>query len=115
MTDTQEAIPQLYTCVKYLDSILPDTKLKTSAWVDFDYASKDYGRTTYYIKDEGNSTLSQGRNSYLNALIHMCVKDGKKYPSSHIRMPQTVFEFQWRTNRNVKPEEIEKFALDINA
>lgn len=110
-SDLQERLPKLYTSLEYLDSILPDTKLgMTYRWV----SSRDY-RQAPVIVDQNNKFMSSGYSA-LDALEKIFLKrENNKNSDLFLLMPESVYENAWWKNRNVKVEDIEKFALDVNA
>lgn len=102
-TKQPEIVPTTYTCLEYLDSILPGQKLRLI----------NYGRG---CELRANDKLLGVSSGVLSAIRNACVKDDEQVIArNYMRMPQSVFENEWWKNRFVKAEDIEKFALDIEA
>lgn len=109
-SDFQERLPRLYTSLEYLDSILPGKELKIKDMWYGSRASEIYPT----IFDQNNKTISTGYNA-LDAIENIFLKRDNKKSDSFLLMPKSVYENAWWKNRNVNVEDIEKFALDVEA
>lgn len=116
--NVQERIPRLYTSLEYLDSILPGKKLNVLNDFTTHQVPNSYGpilsRYTAIHNDEGK--LFGVGNNALEAIENIFLKKkGKEITDISFNMPKSVYENLCWNNRNVKAEDIEKFALDIEA
>lgn len=109
-SDLQERLPRLYTSLEYLDSILPGKNLRVENRWYGSRASEIYPT----ILDQNNNNISTG-NTALDAIENIFLKRDNKKSDSFLLMPKSVYENAWWQNRNVKAEDIEKFALDVEA
>ena len=66
------------------------------------------------ILDQNNKEISTGYNA-LDAIENIFLKRDNKKSDTFLLMPKSVYENAWWKNRNVNVEDIEKFALDVEA
>ena len=122
----QEGLTRLYTSLKYLDSILPGEKLKLDYGVKYisngNWLSR--GRSLQYaqVLAGNNEKLSYSENGLLDAIEKAFLKGGDnnleiKSVKIRLKMPTGVYDNLWwnNMNLNVKHEDIEKFAFDVEA
>ena len=115
--NTREYIPRLYTSLEYLDSILPGKKLKlkkdvySQAWP----VGRSETYTSAFVEDDKN--INSSGYDFLTAIENLFLAGPEKQEASkqYLRMPKSVYENLWWQNRNVKAEDIDKFAFEAKA
>ena len=121
--ERKEKLARLYTSLKYIDSIAPDTKLR--------FTNNNIGYYNPYDPDFYNYILNEKdvRVGYplVKSIEKLFMKpkfveenEFKPYgfqsnALGDICMPKSVYQNQWwkNINRNITVEDIEKFALDV--
>lgn len=117
-----ELIPRLYTSLEYLDSIFPGKKLKLKEYVmgrEVVLPSQEvklHMCSSAFLEDDKEHLCSYSSDS-LSAIEQLFLEDPAEKLASkqYLRMPKSVYENLWWKNRNVKAEDIEKFAFDVEA
>ena len=126
--ERKEKLARLYTSLKYIDSIAPDTKLRlTNNNIGY---YNPYDPDYYnYILNEKDEKLVRVGYPLVKSIEKLFMKpkfveenEFKPYgfqsnALGDICMPKSVYQNQWwkNINRNITVEDIEKFALDVEA
>ena len=126
--ERKEKLARLYTSLKYIDSIAPDTKLRlTNNNIGY---YNPYDPDYYnYILNEKDEKLVRVGYPLVKSIEKLFMKpkfveenELKPYgfqsnALGDICMPKSVYQNQWwkNINRNITVEDIEKFALDVEA
>ena len=126
--ERKEKLARLYTSLKHIDSIAPDTKLRlTNNNIGY---YNPYDPDYYnYILNEKDEKLVRVGYPLVKSIEKLFMKpkfveenELKPYgfqsnALGDICMPKSVYQNQWwkNINRNITVEDIEKFALDVEA
>ncbi len=125
--ERKEKLARLYTSLKHIDSIAPDTKLRLTNHNRYD---DPYNPDFYnFILNEKDEKLVKVGYPLVKSIEELFMKpkfvkenEFKPYgfqsnALGDICMPESVYQNLWwkNINRNITVEDIEKFALDVEA
>lgn len=126
--ERKEKLARLYTSLKYIDSIAPDTKLRLTNNRYIGYYNPHDPDWYNYILNEKDEKLVRTTSPLVKSIEELFMKpkfeENKFKPYGFqsnalgdICMPESVYQNQWwkNINRNITVEDIEKFALDVEA